>query len=108
MILLNEINQILVKDYSCVGEELEYVLVENTPENRKKIELALAMQFNWCIVDMGDKYSLTAGGHEILKEHSGDDYINVAGIIFDELPHEVIKKIQWSKGSGFVFEEVAE
>ena len=37
MILLNEINQIFVKDYSCVGEELEYVLVENTPEIGKRL-----------------------------------------------------------------------
>ena len=108
MILLNEINQIPVKDYSCMSEELEYVLVENTPENRKKIELALAMQFNWCIVDMGDNYSLTAGGHEILSEHSEDDTINVAGIIFDELPHEVTERICWSRENGFVIEEVSE
>ena len=108
MILLNEINQIPVKDYSCMSEELEYVLVENTPENRKRIDLALALQFNWCIVDMRDKYSLTAGGHEILSEHSEDDTINVAGIIYDELPYELTERICWSRENGFVIEEVSE
>ena len=57
---------------------------------------------------MGDKYSLTAGGHEILSEHSDDDTINVAGIIYDELPYELTERICWSRENGFVIEEVSE
>lgn len=101
MILLNEINQIEVVDYSVVENELEYILVENTPENRKKIDVALATQFNWCIIDLDDMYSITAGGNEILSEHSEGDKINVCGIIFDNLPNEITSKIGWSKDIGF-------
>lgn len=104
MILLNEINQIPVKDYSCMNGELEYVLVENTPENRKKIDLALATQFNWAIVDLANPWHLTAGGSQVLSEHSEDDTINVAGIIYDELPHELTERICWSREDGFFLE----
>ena len=65
MIIINELNKLTVTDFSVSGEELEYVLVDDTPENRKKIDLALATQYSWCIVSMSDKH-LTAGGNEIL------------------------------------------
>lgn len=34
---LNKLNDIEVCEYSCMGGELEYVLVENTDDNRKKL-----------------------------------------------------------------------
>lgn len=97
MIVLNELNKLNVADYSVMGEELEYVLVEDVPENRKIIDLALATQFNWAIVDMGNPWHLTAGGGEIISKCSGEGYINLCEILIDELGLNV----EWSKSKGF-------
>lgn len=105
MILLNEINQLKVIDYSVVENELEYVLVENIPENRKKIDLALAAHFNWAIISMEDFNMLTAGGNEIISEHTEDNTINVVGIIWDNLPEKITSKIGWSLATGFITSE---
>lgn len=102
MIIINELNKLTVTDFSVSGEELEYVLVDDTPENRKKIDLALATQYNWCIVSMSDKH-LTAGGTEILSKCSEEGYINLCQIL-EELNLYTI----WSKSRGFVLMDKAE
>ncbi|MDW5522128.1 hypothetical protein R6Z02_00080 [Carnobacterium maltaromaticum] len=97
MIIINELNKLTVTDFSISGEELEYVLVDDTPENRKKIDLALATQYSWCIISMTDKHRLTTGGNEILSKCSAEGYINLCQILTDELGLEV----GWSKSGGF-------
>ncbi len=37
MLNLNKLNSIPVTEYSCMGDELEYVFVENTDENRRTL-----------------------------------------------------------------------
>ena len=103
MIIINELNKLTVTDFSVSGEELEYVLVDDTPENRKKIDLALATQYNWCIISMTDKHYLTAGGNEILSKCSVEGYINLCEIL-DELKLDTI----WSKSDGFVLMDKVE
>lgn len=105
MFLLNELNQIEVEEFSISGEELEYILVENTQENRKRIDLALATQFNWAIVSLSNLLDLTAGGRQVLKEHTEEDMIDIAGIVWNELPVEITDKIMWSKKTGFVLND---
>ena len=102
MIIINELNKLTVTDFSVSGEELEYVLVDDTPENRKKIDLALATQYSWCIVSMSDKH-LTAGGNEILCKCSVEGYINLCQIL-EELKLDTI----WSKSGGFVLMDKVE
>ncbi|MDW5524610.1 hypothetical protein R6Z02_12700 [Carnobacterium maltaromaticum] len=102
MIIINELNKLTVTDFSISGEELEYVLVDDTPENRKKIDLALATQYSWCIVSMSDKH-LTAGGNEILCKCSVEGYINLCQIL-EELKLDTI----WSKSGGFVLMDKVE
>lgn len=102
MIIINELNKLTVTDFSVSGEELEYVLVDDTPENRKKIDLALATQYSWCIVSMSDKH-LTAGGTEILRKCSDEGYINLCEIL-DELKLDTM----WSKIGGFVLMDKVE
>lgn len=103
MIIINELNKLIVMDFSVSGEELEYALVDDTPENRKKIDLAVATQYNWCIISMTDKHRLTAGGNEILSKCSTEGYINLCEIL-DELKLDTT----WSKCGGFVLMDKVE
>lgn len=101
MLILNEFNKLEVEEHSIMGEEIEYILVEDTPENRKAIDLALATHFSWAIVSLENVNNLTAGGHEVIQKHAEEGFINLAGIIWDELPEETTKAIYWSSKHGF-------
>lgn len=103
MIIINELNKLIVMDFSVSGEELEYVLVDDTPENRKKIDLALATQYSWCIISMMDIHRLTAGGTEILSKCSAEGYINLCEIL-DELKLDTM----WCKSGGFILMDKVE
>lgn len=101
MLILNEFNKLKVEEHSIMGEEIEYILVEDTPENRKVVDLALATHFSWAIVSLENVNSLTAGGREVIQKHAEEGFINLAGIIWDELPEDTTKAIYWSSKHGF-------
>ncbi|MBC9808735.1 hypothetical protein [Carnobacterium maltaromaticum] len=60
MMIINELNKLIVMDFSVSGEELEYVLVDDTPENRKKIDLALATQYSCVTNSSKNRYEALA------------------------------------------------
>lgn len=101
MQLLKEFNKLAVRNYSVAGDEVEYILVDDTPENRKVIDLALASHFNWAIVSLVETYHLTAGGTEIIQNNSEGGFINLAGIIWEELPVNDNKDVVWHSKLGF-------
>lgn len=101
MLILNEFNKLEVEEHSIAEEEIEYILVEDTPENRKAIDLALATHFSWAIVSLENLNYLTAGGSEVIQKHTDGGFINLAGIIWDELPEETTRVIYWSSKHGF-------
>lgn len=93
MKLLDKVNLLAVEDYSAENDELEYVEVANTPENRELLISAL------------EESGLVSGDvSAIIDEYTGSHYIDVAGILFVETPNSFSKDLVWSTTRGFVKE----
>ncbi len=107
-ILLNELNKLEVADYSTAGAEVEYVLTDDTAENRKQIDIALATQFSITIVNMQDSYSLTPFGFEIIRKHTEEGFIDLVGIIWECLENVNVDAVYWSVAKGFEWIEGGE
>lgn len=49
-ILVNGLNDFQIEEYSSMGNELEYVLIDDTKENRDKLNKLACLVNNWTIV----------------------------------------------------------